>query len=89
MSKQDEIKELERKQKDIQKKLDELKNGKVPVPREASEIDWSSLIGTCVEAVRELDEEGYEDEDIRHYIYESAMEAVFGKDIWKWINSRA
>jgi len=29
------------------------------------------------------------DEDMPHYIYESAMEAFYGKDVWKFVNARA
>lgn len=28
-------------------------------------------------------------DDADHYIYEAAMEAVFGKDVWAWINSNS
>ena len=28
------------------------------------------------------------DEDMPHYIYETAMEAFYGKDVWKFVNAR-
>jgi hypothetical protein len=30
----------------------------------------------------------HEDCDCRHYIYEAAIEAYYGKGIWKWLNSK-
>ena len=30
----------------------------------------------------------HQDCDCRHYIFESAIEAYFGKDIWTYINSK-
>jgi hypothetical protein len=27
------------------------------------------------------------DEDMPHYIYEEAMEAFYGKDVWKFVNA--
>lgn len=32
-------------------------------------------------------ERGEEPKDIEHWLYESAIEAVFGPKIWNWINS--
>lgn len=31
---------------------------------------------------------GVEDTDTQHYLFEAAMEAFYGKDVWKFINSR-
>jgi hypothetical protein len=29
------------------------------------------------------------DEDMEHYIYEAALEAWYGKDVWKFINAKS
>ena len=31
---------------------------------------------------------GNRDEDMPHYIYETAMEAFYGKDVWKFVNGK-
>ena len=43
------------------------------------------LVENCKEHLAKL-YEGREDEAGEHYIYEAAMEYVFGKDIWQTIN---
>lgn len=47
-------------------------------------IDRERLIGTCQAC---LDEEPVVDSDNPHYVYESAMEAIFWEDVFKYINS--
>jgi hypothetical protein len=36
----------------------------------------------------EVEEKGYEDDDFQHYVYEAAMEAVYGQGYWAWFNER-
>jgi hypothetical protein len=31
---------------------------------------------------------GYVDEDLNHYLFEEVMTALYGKDVWKYINER-
>jgi hypothetical protein len=49
---------------------------KIPQPKEI--IDWSSLISICVDY-----SEDTEIKDGEYYIFETAMECIFGKEIWK------
>jgi hypothetical protein len=54
-----------------------------------SDFPHEGLRSLCQSYIDELaKEEGYVDEDLEHYIFEAAMEACFGKDVWKWINAR-
>ena len=34
------------------------------------------------------DEKYHEDHDYDNYVFEKAMEVIFGKDVWKFINER-
>jgi hypothetical protein len=54
--------------------------------------DFSTLITTVDEFITGLEEdvENYrEDDDTEHYIYEAAVEALYGKEIWGWLNKIA
>lgn len=58
-------------------------------PKPIANPDWSKLIRVCQERVTEYVEGNTEDSDTPHYIYEESMTAVFGNDIWKWVNAIA
>jgi len=47
--------------------------------------DYSKVEKACEVHIQEL-ADGRLDEDSEHYIYEAAMEAVYGKKIWDWVN---
>ena len=50
--------------------------------------DFSDLI-KCIEfGTKRSIEDGYQDEDFPNYVYEAAMQAVYGKDYFTWRNSR-
>ena len=49
--------------------------------------DFSQVRKACEVHIQELID-GKVDSDIDHYIYETAMEAIYGKDIWNWVNSK-
>lgn len=42
----------------------------------------------CQDYINQLAEEGWVNGNLDHYIFEAAMEAVFGKDVWNWINEK-
>lgn len=48
--------------------------------------DFSGLIAICKSHIKELgtDEENDDDE---HYIYEAALEAIYGNNVWKLFKS--
>lgn len=62
----------------------------IPVPeaKPLAEIDWSAVHSAATELVRFAVQDGYFDEDAPNYVYEAAMEAVFGKEFWTWRNAR-
>lgn len=58
-------------------------------PQPLPNPDFAELIKACKEYIEVLDdEEIHEDSDDNHYIFEAALEAVFGADVWKWINAK-
>ena len=57
-------------------------------PKLVKSPDLSKLIA-CGEAhIASLETEGFVDDDSAHYIYEAAMIALYGPDIFKWINKK-
>lgn len=58
-------------------------------PKQLETIDLEALKEVCNDYINFIDSEDYhEDNDFDHYIFEAAMETVFGKDVWKYINSK-
>jgi len=58
-------------------------------PTQLKEPDFEELKKQCQAYIDYVASDDYhEDNDRDHYIFEEAMEAVFGKDVWKFINGR-
>lgn len=66
------------------------RRGVKPVkPHPVDKPDFFEVIETCKAYIDQLDLNGYADEDFPHYVFESAMEAVYGKGIFdRYINRR-
>ena len=58
------------------------------IPKQLILQDFKELRKICQSYVDDLEKDGYVDEDHSHYIFETAMTCIFGKDVWKWINSK-
>lgn len=71
--------ELERRQKI----KEEIKK-----PKQLETLDLEPLRKLCQGCIDCLARDGYVSEDYDHYVYETAMETVFGKNVWEWVNSR-
>ena len=65
---------------------DNFKEIKPEVPEPLENPDYTNLIDTCKGYLKELNDKGYANEDYSHYIFEEAMNAIFGKDVWIFIN---
>lgn len=61
---------------------------KIPLapPEEHSKIDFSVLLKTVRSGVLQTVQDGYESDGLHHYIYEAAIEAVYGPGYWNWKN---
>lgn len=60
-------------------------------PPEIDQPDWSKLHATLVaymDAVQSVESGGYVNEDFTHYVFEQAIEALYGKQAWEYINER-
>lgn len=54
-------------------------------PKPISDPDFTKLINACVEFIDDL---AAKRSDTEHWIFEAAMVAVFGEEVWEWINSK-
>jgi len=63
---------------------------KKPKQLKAEEIDLTSLRDICQSYIDFIDndKEYCEDNDYDEYIFETAMNTIFGKKVWDFINNR-
>lgn len=53
------------------------------------QIDLEAIRAICKLYVEFIDSEDYhEDNDYAHYIFETTLEAVYGKEVWDFINAK-
>lgn len=50
--------------------------------------NFDELKKLCEEYINVVDEDGYEDDDLTSFIFEKAIEAFYGKDIWEWVDEK-
>jgi hypothetical protein len=62
------------------------KNAAVPQPLII--LDSSSIKEMCVDYIKTIQKEGREPKDFKEYLYEEALKAVFGDDVFEWINEQ-
>ena len=55
-------------------------------PNQLNEISLAKLRAVCQQYIDHIATGGSEDNDYDHYIFESALEAIFGPDVWDFIN---
>ena len=51
-----------------------------------SKIDWKPLTTYIKNGISMMKTECCMPKDFEHYIFEAVMEAVYGKNVWKWYN---
>lgn len=58
-------------------------------PKPLASPDFAPLIKLCEGYIEGLADGGKGvDEDYDHWVFECAMECVFGKSVWNWTNKR-
>lgn len=67
----------------IQKRKEERKRKAASAIEPVKTPVFSETIGLVEEYVKQIIEEGTADEDCKHYIFESAVTAVYGRDAFK------
>ena len=73
---------------ELQNEIERQTNHPIPVPKSHTKFDWQPLIEICQNYVKDIEEKDYVRDDWDHYIYETAMTAVFGDSVWDWINNK-
>lgn len=68
----------------VDPRIDE--NPTINPPKQLSSIDFEPLKKICQKYIDALADEGCADEDSAHYIFETALECIFGKDVWHFVN---
>lgn len=74
---------------ELQKELARRNQPKPPKPEKIhfQKCDFGPVERMCIEYVNAV-EDGDVDDDWPHYIFEAAVEAVYGKSIWEWIREQ-
>lgn len=82
----DDILQAEVERRQSKKRLDEIPKLQVyPEPDDPIR----PLMDLCYSYISQLaEEEPYDDEKVKDYIFEAAIECFFGKDVWIWIKKR-
>jgi hypothetical protein len=57
-------------------------------PRRVALTDFAPVIKLCVGYIDGTETGHLNKDDMQTYIFEAAMEACFGKDVWVWINAQ-
>jgi len=73
--------------KELEEELERKKNNIPPEP--LINPNFGPLQKMIIESINLAIKENKEDDDFEHYVYEAAIEAVYGKDFWKWYNKQS
>lgn len=76
--------EIKKQIQNLEKELEEAKKMEIPKPLPVR--DFEPLIKMVESHIKDIAEKGYADEDDKNYIFEMAMNTIYGKNIWKWYN---
>ena len=57
------------------------------VPKPLDKPDFSELIDMVTKETVYLTKNGYPSKDFEHYVHSATMEAIYGKEYWKWRNN--
>lgn len=69
---------------------EEYKQNKMEKPKQLNQVNLDELREICQEYIDFVDsnDEYYEDNNFDQYIFEKAMIALYGEDVFNWINER-
>jgi len=57
-------------------------------PQQLEQVDLTRLRQNCQEIIDAVAGNGYYDNGCKQYVYESAMQAIFGKNVFDWMRER-
>ena len=71
---------------ELQAEIERRKEEKaLPKPKAVENPDFSMVVDYCKSYIDDLYNKGWVDDDMEYYVFEAAIQAVFGKDIFDWI----
>jgi len=73
---------------ELEAELERRKKVKNAPPVPLDQPNFEPLRKMIIEGTRESIENESEDDDFSHYVYEAAMDAVYGKNFWVWRNKQ-
>lgn len=68
----------------LRAELERRRLGARPQPKQNP--DFGPLIQMLEDDIAEMEQTKHRDDDISHYVYESALKCLYGPDVFKWIN---
>jgi hypothetical protein len=73
----------------VEQLQDEIKrrNAALSRPQVLAKPNYDDLMKSVEDYLDDV-EAGTVDDDSQHYLYETLLEAFYGNDIWKWINTQ-
>jgi hypothetical protein len=72
---------------ELEKIIEDKKRNKAKRPKLNYNPDYAQLISLCIEIMDKIDA-GIDDKNNISYVYETAMETLYGEDVWEWIDSK-
>jgi hypothetical protein len=73
---------------ELEEELERRKKQKEEIPEPLASVDYSNIYNMCTMYIYDLHQYGEESKDFEHYLFECALETIYGKDIWFWINEK-
>ncbi len=73
-------------EEELLKEIERRKTLKTPEPKIFTECNFTYLSELCKKYIENLATGNDDSEDFKNYIFEAAIEAVYGEQIWKWVN---
>jgi hypothetical protein len=82
------IEELRSKVEELQALVDQRNQETIKAtnPQPLPSPDFGPLVELCQGYIDDLEKWGYVDERYKQWMFETAMQAVFGNDVWEWTN---
>ena len=62
------------------------RRNRMAIPKPLKKINWKMLIALAQEGVGSVAGTGNPGKDFEEYMFQQAMECIFGPDVWKWWN---
>jgi len=71
---------------ELRAELEKKEAREAKIPQKLESIDWGRLTGHCCRYVQHIADNGNAPKGGDHFIYAKALEAVFGGNIWDWVD---